>query len=111
MRVKLDRAASRLEDAIVSLERESADGDGVRQVYEKLRSRFAQRSSLFAERIKELLVAGPFVLQQAVRDLKAVLKEDACDVCAVPAGSPAAIAIARGIDDAFSELALDVSKK
>jgi hypothetical protein len=65
---------------------------------------------LSAERVRELLVASPFALRQAVDELKGVLKEDTHHVCAMPADTPVSIAIARGIEDAFSELSKGAPK-
>jgi stearoyl-CoA desaturase (delta-9 desaturase) len=102
VRAKIRKMASKLDAAIASLE--SGDREESHAAYRDLRERLTQRTNALSAQMRELLVRGPFVLQQAVEELQDALRNDASRSIALPTGRPQMTAVLERIDAAISGL-------
>lgn len=102
VRAKVRRLGDGLDLALDALGDVNPDHAAPSTAYRDLKQRLGVRIETFAGRVQGLLVAGPFVLREALEELRGTLRQEVYAAFAADPGDPRADVLVERIDAALS---------
>ncbi len=101
VRAEVCRLGDRLDRALDTFGDVNPEHEAPGTAHRDLKHRLGVRIEAFGGRVQDLLVAGPFVLQQALADLRGALRQDVYAALAADPGDPRTYALIERIDAAL----------